>query len=346
MKFSRKAVYGLVVSVAVLAACGDKTAKSEETPSAAPLIGVDYPRESLDNPFWGAYNGAVTRHATELSIPIETTNSANNSAKLVANVQDLVNRGAKGIVIAPQDTSTMGPLLDLLSTKNIPAVSIDTRPDSGRVAMVVRADNRAYGEKACTFLGDSMKGKGAVVALEGSVSSINGRDRTEGFTECLKRKYPNMRFIGIAADWQASVVTEQLPKVLQENPDIGGIYMEAGGAFLEATMTVLKNANKLFPAPDPRHLFVVSNDGISAELDAIRSGYIDATVSQPALEYAKYGLMYAQQAAQGTTFKTGPTDHQSNIVEVAPGVLEDQLSAPLVTKANVNDKSLWGNAIK
>jgi simple sugar transport system substrate-binding protein/ribose transport system substrate-binding protein len=45
----------------------------------------------------------------------------------------------------------------------------------------------------------------------------------------------------------------------------------------------------------------------------------------------------------GQTFKAGPTDHGSTIVEVSPGVLEDQLSAPLVTKSNVDDKSLWGN---
>ena len=31
------------------------------------------------------------------------------------------------------------------------------------------------------------------------------------------------------------------------------------------------------------------------------------------------------------------------VTEVAPGVLEDQLAAPLVTKENVDDKSLWGN---
>jgi ribose transport system substrate-binding protein len=38
-------------------------------------------------------------------------------------------------------------------------------------------------------------------------------------------------------------------------------------------------------------------------------------------------------------FKASPTDHDSTIVEVAPGVLEDQLSAPLVTKENVNDRA-------
>jgi ribose transport system substrate-binding protein len=33
-------------------------------------------------------------------------------------------------------------------------------------------------------------------------------------------------------------------------------------------------------------------------------------------------------------------------VQRAPGILEDQLPAPLVTKANVDDKALWGNTIK
>ena len=90
---------------------------------------------------------------------------------------------------------------------------------------------------------------------------------------------------------------------------------------------------------------IVSNDGIPQEYDAIRKGEIDATVSQPADLYAKYGLMYLKEAISGKKFAAGPTDHDSTIVEVAPGVLEDQLSAPLVTKQNVDDKSLWGNTL-
>ena len=69
-------------------------------------------------------------------------------------------------------------------------------------------------------------------------------------------------------------------------------------------------------------------------------------ISQPADLYAKYGLFYIKAALAGQTFKPGPTDHGSTIVQRAPGILEDQLPAPLVTKANVDDKSLWGNTIK
>ena len=117
------------------------------------------------------------------------------------------------------------------------------------------------------------------------------------------------------------------------------------GFALAGTVQVLKQAGLTAPAGDPKHVYVVSNDGIPQELADIRSGAIDATVSQPADLYAKYGLYYAQAALQGKTFKPGPTDHDSTIILVRPGLLEDQLSAPLVTKANVDDKTLWGNNI-
>lgn len=71
-------------------------------------------------------------------------------------------------------------------------------------------------------------------------------------------------------------------------------------------------------------------------------GDIDATVSRPADRYAKYALFYAQAAVDGKTFKPGPTDHQSTIVAL-PNGLEDQLPVSLVTKDNVDDKTLWGN---
>ena len=55
--------------------------------------------------------------------------------------------------------------------------------------------------------------------------------------------------------------------------------------------------------------------------------------------------VYLKEAMAGKTFAAGPTDHDSTILEVRPGVLEDQLSAPLVTKENVDDKSFWGNQL-
>ncbi|NUR86882.1 MAG: sugar ABC transporter substrate-binding protein, partial [Nonomuraea sp.] len=124
-----------------------------------------------------------------------------------------------------------------------------------------------------------------------------------------------------------------------------GIYMHAGGVHLAPTLQVLKQKGLLVPPTDPKHVFVVSNDGIPQEFEAIRKGDIDATVSQPADLYAKYAMFYAKAAIDGKTFKPGPTDHDSTIIQL-PNGLEDQLPAPLVTKDNVDDKALWGNQVK
>ncbi|WP_230985965.1 sugar ABC transporter substrate-binding protein [Microbispora oryzae] len=318
--------------------------------AAKPLIGVDYPRSDTD--FWNSYISYVPKFADEQQSELKTTNSQNDIAKLTANVQSLMSQGVKGVVMAPQDTAAVAPTLQQLEAKKIPAVLVDTRPDTGNAFMVVRADNRAYGEKACKFLGEKLSGKGKVVMLEGDLASINGRDRTEAFNECMKANYPGITVFGEATNWDGALASQKLQTRLTANPDIKGVYMESSFA-LAGTLQLLKQRDLLVPPGDPKHVFVISNDGIPEELKDIAAGNIDATVSQPADLYAKYALMYAKAAIEGKTFQPGATDHDSTIIQVRPGLLEDQLSAPLVTadggtyggvpSVKHDDKSLWGN---
>lgn len=307
-------------------------------------VGVDLPR--ADSDFWNAYARYVPQKAEELGVElVSTTNSQNNIQTVISNVDSMVTQGAKAIVMAPQDTGAIGPKLDELAGKGIPVVSVDTRPDSGKLYMVVRADNRAYGTKACEFLGQKLGGKGKVVEFQGALSSINGRDRSEAFKECMDTKFPEITVFEEPTDWEGSKAQAALETRLSTDPDIKGIYMQAGGVFLDPTLQVLKQRNLLVPPTDPRHIFIISNDGIPQEFDAIRKGEIDATVSQPADSYAGIALYWAKQAMAGVTPKVGPTEHGSTVIEL-PNGFEDQLPAPLVTKDNVDDSSLWGNSAR
>ncbi|MBE1462820.1 simple sugar transport system substrate-binding protein/ribose transport system substrate-binding protein [Kibdelosporangium phytohabitans] len=331
--------------VLAAAACG-------QSPSGSPggaadgnaKVGVDFPR--ADSDFWNSYIKYVPQFGKELNVNLmPSTNSQNKVENLVANVQTLQGQGAKAIVMAPQDTGAIATTLQRLEQQRIPVVTVDTRPDSGKVYMVVRADNKAYGEKACAFLGEKLGGKGKVVEFQGALSSVNGRDRSEAFAKCMKDKYPGITVFEEPTDWEGSKAASALQTRLNQHPDIKGIYMQAGGVFLAPTLQVLRSTNHLLPAGDPNHIFIVSNDGIPQEFEAIRKGEIDATVSQPADLYAKWALFYAKAALEGKTFQPGKTDHESTIVDVGNGNLEDQLPAPLVTKDNVDDKALWGNQI-
>lgn len=335
----------LVALTALLGACGGPG----QGAGGAPVIGVDYPRSDTD--FWNSFIEYTPGAAAAAGLELKTTNSQNDVAKLTANAQAFISQGVKGVAMAPQDTAAIAPTLAQLEAKKIPVVTVDTRPDTGNVFMVVRADNRAYGEKACRFLGAKLGGRGKVVMLQGDLASINGRDRTEAFNDCMKQHYPGITVFGEATNWDGAVAAQKLQTDLTANPDIKGVYMQSSFA-LAGTLQVLKQKDLLVPPDDPRHVFVVSNDGIPEELRNIAEGRIDATVSQPADLYAKYAVEYLKAAIDGKTFSPGKTDHDSTIIQVREGVLEDQLSAPLVTadggtydgvpSLRHDDKSLWG----
>jgi ribose transport system substrate-binding protein len=349
-----KGSIALAAACALVAGCGSSSGGGGTsgggggTSGGKSLVGVDYPRSDSD--FWNAYIKYVPQMANQVGLSIKTTNSQNDISKLQSNVQTLVSEGVKGVVIAPQDTAAVLPTLQQLEAKKIPAVSVDTRPDAGKVYMVVRADNVAYGQKACKYIGDTLKGTGNVVMFEGDLASINGRDRSTAFNECMKTSYPNMKVFAEPTKWDPPTAVTQLQSVLAGNT-INAIYMEAS-IYLPSTLQLLKQKHLLKPRGQAGHIVIVSNDGVPAEYQAIKAGQMDATVSQPADLYAKVALQYVKDAIAGKTAHPGPGYGGGTIVSVGHGMLEDQLPAPLVTvdgqypgSVSVDDPSLWGNQI-
>ena len=290
----------------------------------------------------------------EGAVPAATASDAASDGSAHAQASGLSSRWDRSTLeltrraIAVLEAFARSPIvvvpIDRESTPTVLTVRVPTREMSNRRAWVVRADNRAYGEKACKYIGEHVK-SGKVVQIMGDLASVNGRDRSEAFRSCLKG-FPALSLLEIPAAWKGDVAATALDSLLTANPDVKAIYMQAGGVYLSPTLQTLRRKQMLFPIGDAKHVVIVSNDGIPQEFDAIRRGDIDATISQPADSYAKYGLFYIKAALAGQTFKPGPTDHGSNIIQLAPGVLEDQLPAPLVTKSNVDDKALWGNTVK
>ncbi|OON71322.1 sugar ABC transporter substrate-binding protein [Streptomyces tsukubensis] len=350
-KSNRARVAGVVAAATcaglLLSACGstkDTGAPASGGDKGGGKVGVILPL--LTSPFWQSYNDYVPKMAKSEGVDaLKTVNSNSDSAQQITDINNQLNQGVKGLVVAPLDSAAISAGLDQAERKGVPVVAVDVAPEKGKVAMVVRANNVSYGEKACDYLGEQVK-SGKVVQIMGDLASVNGRERSEAFRACAKKKYPKLRILDIPAKWESDTAASKLDTLLNANPDIKGIYMQAGGVYLAPTLQTLKSKGLLKKAGAKGHISVISNDGIPQEFDAIRKGQIDATISQPADTYAKYGMYYVKAAMAGKTFKPGPTDHGSRIVKLPSGTLEDQLPAPLVTKENVDDPELWGNTVK
>jgi ribose transport system substrate-binding protein len=189
-------------------------------------------------------------------------------------------------------------------------------------------------------IGDS----GKVLSLQGAFSSINGRERSEGFHDCLTKEHPRIELIERPTDWDATKQAAALQTVLTANPDLKGVFQQSDYA-LSPTLNVLKQAGRDAKVGEPGHIYDISIDASPQALDLVRSRGLDAAISQPLDAYATYGVKYLQDALAGKTLALGKTDHGSEIIEFN-GNKMDLLPAVLVTKANVDDPALWGNQTK
>lgn len=332
------------VAVGVLglaaAACGSDDGGSSTSGSSTTKVGYSAP--FLSAQFEVVLQGQVLDLAKGSDLDfLAPTNADSDSGRQITDIANLLSAGAKGLIVVANDSKAIIPALDQAKSADVPVVAIDIGPDGGTAAAIVRADNIGMGEIACNDMAKAIGGKGKVLSLMGAQTSINGRERSDGFRECIKSDYPGITLIERPTDWDPTKQANALQTVLAANPDLKGVFQQSDYA-LSPTLNVLKTAGRDAKVGEPGHIYNVSIDGTPQALDLVREGVLDAAISQPLDGYAKYGLQYLRDALAGKEIPLGPTDHDSKVV-MFNGNRMDLLPAVLVTKDNVDDPDLWGN---
>ena len=86
------------------------------------------------------------------------------------------------------------------------------------------------GRIACAEMAKAIGDSGKVLSLQGAFSSINGRERSEGFHDCMTKEHPT--------DWDATKQAAALQTVLTANSDLKGVFQQSDYA-LSPTLNVL-----------------------------------------------------------------------------------------------------------
>src|ERR1017187_10334275 len=171
-----------IAAVALLAGCassgggsassGSSTSASKSGPVA---IGVDLTYNNTA--FWSAYINYETQYAKQLNIKLLGPLLSAASASLQnQQIEELVNEGAKAVIVNPETATSLGPAISYAAAHHVKLISVDTIVGVGKVYMVVRASNLLYGLDACAYISSFAK-SGYVLDLEGDLTSSNGADR-------------------------------------------------------------------------------------------------------------------------------------------------------------------------
>jgi ribose transport system substrate-binding protein len=333
----------------VLSACGSTASGSSGSGKLAPgasfKLGVSLTFNNTD--FWTNYIKYETQFATQYHATLIGPLVANNdAAQQITDIHTLIQEGAQALIVNPVDSAAIAPALDYAASKNVPVVSVDVGPTSGKVFMIVRADNVLYGQNSCKYIAEhsgGASGTGTIAVLEGDLASINGKDRTDGCTQVIKQSYPGFKLAYYATKWDTPTAVNDAKTALGAYPDLKGIYVQ-WSAPEDGILAAEQQLSKLTPVGSASHIVVVGNDGTPHEHALIRANQLDASISQPANAYAQYAIFYSRAALEGTTYTSGQTTNHNSTIVTLLGNLEDALPAPVVDKANVDDPNLWGNA--
>jgi ribose transport system substrate-binding protein len=218
-----------VAAATLIAACSSAQAAGQTT------IGVDLTYNSTA--FWAAYINYETQYAQQLHIHLlGPLLAAANASLQNTQIENLVNEGAKAIIVNPETATSLGPAISYAAAHHVQLISVDTIVGVGKVYMVVRASNLIYGLDACAYISSKVK-SGYVLDLEGDLTSSNGADRTNAFDSCMAANDPGVHILKDPTVWtEATAVTDAQNAVNGEGiifavfaaAVIGGVSLQGG----------------------------------------------------------------------------------------------------------------------
>ncbi len=364
-RFGVTAVAGLAAAalMAGIAGCGSSSssttpASTAKSSSATIPIGVDLTYN--DTAFWAAYINYESQDASQLHVKlIGPLLAAANASLQNQQIEELVNEGAKAVIVNPETATSLGPAISYAASHHVKLISVDTIVGVGKVYMVVRASNVIYGLDACAYISSKVK-SGDVLDLEGDLTSSNGADRTNAFDACMAANDPGVKILKDPTVWvDSTAVTDAQNAVNAYGSQLKAIYSQWSSPDT-GILPLLKQKGLT------GKVIVVSDDGVPFEMCDISKGMTNASQSQPANLYAEYALKYAIDAAKGVVLKPGDPGGGAPALQTltyqGDTNLGDPIVAPFVTKTAqtftvtpvdglsgtvsttpVTDAQLWGN---
>ncbi|WP_068310429.1 ABC transporter substrate-binding protein [Polycladidibacter hongkongensis] len=178
--------------------------------------------------FWQNVSGgadAAQKELPDYKITFQGPEAETAVAKQVDMVQNAVNRGVAGIVLAPSDPVALVPSVKKAWEAGIPVILIDSSLNSeGKYYQSFLAtDNRAAGALAAEKLAEAMGKKGKVAMMSFTPGAGSAIDRDGGFKGAIEKAGNTV--IGPFYS-QADMVTalNQTIDVLASNQDLVGIF--------------------------------------------------------------------------------------------------------------------------
>lgn len=270
----------------------------------------------------------IKKKAAEAGLVLRIVDGKGDPNLQVTEVLDAVTKQPDALLINPVDAKLIVAGVKRANEAKIPVFIMENPPPEGKYLGFVDFDNEAGGAMGADELAKLIGEKGVVLETRGSVGSDQAQLRHKGFVDRMKEKYPNIEVRSLNTEWIADNAYKMVLDAFTQNPNIKGLFSH-NDEMVRGVVSALRQIGKLVPLGKEGHVVIVGLDGTPLALDRIRDGTQDASVGQD--PYAMGGIILGDIIAnfEGKTFDP-----------------KGRTEPVLITKDNVSDPNLWGNAGK
>ncbi len=292
----------VIVSCLLLASCDRSSPSGSSTqPSAAkPQIAV-IPKGTTHE-YWKSIHAGAQKAAQETGCEIIWKGPLNEdeSASQIAVVEDMLNTGVAGIVIAPNDASALARVVDKASQK-VPVVIIDSDVNTDNYKSFVATDNHKGGEMAGEHLAKLIGDKGKIILLRYQEGSASTEKREQGFLDAIA-KHPAIEIVsknqyaGATADSAQKAADNLL--AAYKNAD-GSLSVD--GIFTPNESSTYGMLRALESAKAAGHVKFVGFDASEKLIAALQSGEIHGLILQDPVNMGYLGVKTMMNLLGGKT---------------------------------------------
>ncbi len=251
------------------------------TQPANKAITVGFSVPGLNHPLFAEIKKHLEAEAKRQGVNLVTLDAQLNTAKQIADIEDLITKKVDLVILIPNDGTGIVPAVEKINQAKIPLVVVTRSIAKGEYIAYVGSDDKEIGRVAGNYIATRLNGKGKVVEITGQPGTSTANDRSEGFNSVMKT-YPAIKIVARqTANYQRGQAMSVMENILQSNPEIDAVFAAndemAGGAI------------QAIQAAGRRNIIVVGCNAQKDALEAIQKGVMAADITFPP-ETAKEGL--------------------------------------------------------
>ena len=201
----------------------------------------------------GVFNSWRQQTAREIDAAVELhkdlikeyihTDANGSIPKQIADIQDLMAKGADIIIVTPTSPTALNPVLEKAYAKGIVVIVFNSNAFTENVTAKLFINQWEFGRLGGEWLAKALNGKGKIVALSG----LAGNTVTElrfGGAKYVFDQYPDIEIVGRAyGNWAYDKGKVAMENLMAAHPQIDGIW-SGGGAMTRGAIDAYKEAGK------------------------------------------------------------------------------------------------------